>query len=97
MYFILYLSSAAFFKTHLFKKFFQEHYQSVKRLDPDQDLDPGQDRHFVGCDLGQTVCKGFSRWQNSSPTRKKLNQMAINFHTNQNYLRSPAYPEYTEP
>ena len=35
-----------FFKINLFKKFFQEHYQSVKRFESNQD------RHCVGPDLG---------------------------------------------
>ena len=43
---MLFLSSVDFFKINFFKKIFQEHYQSVKEFDTDQD------RHTVGPDLG---------------------------------------------
>ena len=39
---------------NFFKKFFQEHYQSVKGLDPDQD------RHSVGHDLGPNCLQRLS-------------------------------------
>ena len=37
-----------------FKKFFLEHYQSVKRF-------PDQDQHSVGIDLGSNCCKGYQQ------------------------------------
>ena len=38
----------------IIKKFFQEHYQSVKWFGPDQN------RHFVGSDLGPNCLKRLS-------------------------------------
>ena len=52
---MLMLPSADFFKNSFFQKIlFQEHYQSVKQLDPDQD------RHFVGPDLGPNCLQRLS-------------------------------------
>ena len=43
-----------FFKIDFFEKFFQEHHQSVKQLDPDLD------RHYVGSDLGPNCLQQLS-------------------------------------
>ena len=43
------LSFAAFFQINIFKNIFHNHYQSVKRLDPDQG------RHPVSQDMVQTM------------------------------------------
>ena len=50
----LFLLSADFFKINFFKKLLQEHYKSVKRLDPDQD------RHFFSPDLGPNCLQRLS-------------------------------------
>ena len=47
-------SLLTFFKINFFKKIFQEHYQSVKHLDLDQD------QHSVGPDLGPNCSQRLS-------------------------------------
>ena len=42
-------------KINFFKKFFQEHYQAVKHLDPDQD------QHNAGPDLGPNCFRRLSK------------------------------------
>ena len=49
------------FKINFFKKFFQLHYQSVKRLDPDQD------QQNVGPDLGPNCLEKLSADIKSHP------------------------------
>ena len=53
-----------FLKINFFKKFVQEHFQSVKRLDSDQA------RHYVGPDLGPNclyrLSDKFRHWQRKS-------------------------------
>ena len=56
---MLLLSSAdLFFKINLFKKFFQENYQSVKQFQMKTDI--LSDRHFVGPDLGPNCLQRLS-------------------------------------
>ena len=57
---MLFLPSADFFNFFFFfKKLFQEHFQS-------DHLDPDQDRHFVGPDLGPNCLHRLSADDNSS-------------------------------
>ena len=64
--FILLLSSADFFfKINLLKKLFQEHYQSGKRMDQDQD------RQNVGPSLGQNRLQRLSADDKSPLARKE--------------------------
>ena len=66
MILILLLSSADFFSKINFWSIFQEHYQSVKRLYPDQD------RRSIGTDLETNCLQRLSsddknrRWQEKS-------------------------------
>ena len=53
--FHVFLSSADFFQNELFQKFFQEHYQRLSN-----GLDPDQDQHFVGPDLGPNCLQRLS-------------------------------------
>ena len=55
-----------FFKINFFNKFFQEHYHG---LDPDQDL------HFVGPDLGPNGCKGYQLTTNVAASKKELKRL----------------------
>ena len=51
-----FLLSADFFQNHFFpKKTFMNTTRKSNSLDPDQD------RHFVGPDMGQTFCKGYQQ------------------------------------
>ena len=55
-----------FFQNKLFQKKFQEHYQSVNGLDPDQDL------LSVGPDMGPNCLQRLSTDVKSPLARKKL-------------------------
>ena len=51
------LSSADFFFSKL--TFSKQSFRNTIRVS--NGLDPDQDRHFVGPDLGQTICKGYQQ------------------------------------
>ena len=36
--------------------------------------DPDQDRHFVGPDLGPTVCKGYQQMTNRASSNERVKQ-----------------------
>ena len=66
--FMLSLSSADFFKINFFKKFFQEHYQSVKRFGS------GSGQHSVGPDLGQNICKDYQQKTKVAANKERVKQ-----------------------
>ena len=69
-----------FFKINFSKNFFQIHYQSISNLDPDQD------RHLVGPDLGPNCLQRFSASQRTKDSARKERVKFFEYFENLQYL-----------